>query len=55
MVLVYRYGLNLRRYLLLLIVLFWALLAFATAEWETTFIAYVSDRGASGREECRGD
>ena len=22
---------------------------------ETTFIAYVSDRGASGREECRGD
>jgi hypothetical protein len=55
MVLVYRYGLNLRRYLLLFIVLFWTVLAFATADWETTFIAYVSDRGARGREGGRDD
>ncbi len=44
----YRYGLNLRRYLLLMIVLFWTVLAFATADWETTFIAYVSGAASAG-------
>jgi hypothetical protein len=48
MVLVYRYGLNLRRYLLLMIVLFWTVLAFATADWETTFVAYVSGAASAG-------